>query len=651
MAIGVKGSGREGNGVSDDPAADLSAKRSTHTGRPPWRKPALIAGGLAAVVAAMVAAGLVALGAGAAGGPVRALLETKLHRPVHFAHLAVSRTAEGLRLVFTDLHVGQPKDFGPGDLAYAPRVELVVRLPPLLAGRLEAPEVTLTSPELHLRRHGPGDDNWTFGHGGGGASGMLGATRVLRITDGRVTMDDPQRRLTLQGAMSNDPGSADLPLHLDGGGVLQGAPYRVHALGGPLNGRKPKTPHAVRVEMQDGATRVRLSGTTQAPFDFRGLDMDVDADGPNLADLVYLFHLLAPNSPPFHLRAHMHREGKRFALTRLDAKLGASDVQGQVLSEHLQRRRIEATLHAHRLTARDLRVLLASPPPHAVTRDRPGVSGKGRTPPGRVFSQTPVSLHRLGGSDAALTLRVDAVEGFGLPVNNLDLRLRAERGRLTVAPLAFSAAGGTVRIDYALDTTAKAPPAQLTARVRGLQLGRTGRGGAFGGRLDAETQVRGAGLSVAEQAATAGGRATLRLTSASLPRKDAAALSGDLLGLVASLLQPKSRVPLRCVSADFAVASGVARATRLVVATGEGTATGGGEIDLRDEQVRLRLEASSRGPGPLLRLPIPIVVDGPISKPHPHAQAPRGAGGPSGLLRSLGRLVGPRPSGPPAPTC
>ncbi len=614
------------------------------------KRVAIVAGVVAASAAALVALAAAALAGGAGGPLVRTVLEAKLHRAVRFSHLAVTSAPEGLRLVFSDLHVGQPRKFGPGDLVQAPRAELVLRPWPLLLGRLEAPEVRLTSPELHLRRLGPGDDNWTFGHGRSGASGFLGATRTLSITGGRLDMDDPQRHLALQGAFAHDPTVADLPLSLQGGGVLQGEAFRVVARGGPLNARKPGAPHAFQVEMEDGATHLRLAGTAQAPFDFRGLDADVQAQGPNLADLIYLFNLLTPNSPPFRLSGHLHREGHRFSLTHLDAKLGDSDVTGEIRSDHTARRTISATLHSHRLAAADLRVLLASPPPHAATRASAGVSGHGRTPSGKLFSQTPVSLRRLGGSDDALDYRADTATGFGAPVTSLALRLRLAQGRLAFAPLTFAMNGGAVRIDYALDTTPPQPAGRLDAHVHGLRLAGGRRGS--GGLLDADVQVRGTGPSIARQAATAQGRAGFRLTAAAAPKLAAAALSGDVLGGLAAMLSPGGKTPLRCAVADFTLAGGVARATRLVVVTASGAATGGGEVDLRDERLALQLHASASGPHPLVQLRAPIVISGTLTKPHASAKPPPPVEGIRSVLGALGRLVGGKPPpGPPAPAC
>ena len=603
----------------------------------------LVAGGAAAAVVGLAVAAALFAGKDVL---VRKVLEAKLHRSVSFSGLAVSRDAGGMRLAFSDLRIGQPARFGPGDFVRAPRLELTLHPLALLVGRLDAPEVTVTAPDLHLHRRAPGDDNWTFGRGGG-ASKLLGATRRLEIRDGRVSMDDPALGLTLQAAISSTPSEPDLPLQLEGGGVLKGEPYLVTARGGPLNGRRAGTPHRMDVSLVDGATHVRLRGATQAPFDFRGLDADGAADGPNLADLAYLFGLLAPNSAPFRGTAHMHRRGKSFEASRIQARLGDSDVEGSVSSEHGDRRTVVAVLRSRRLTARDLRILLASPPPHGSTRSTPGVPGGAKTPPGRVFSPSPMSVRRLRGVDAKLDYDVASADGFGPAVTDARLRLRLTKGRLGLAPLAFTAAGGTVRADYSLDASTPRPLGALGLRLRGVQVARLNGRGGFSGVLDADLDLRGAGTSIAQQAAGAGGRASLRVHGGSLPKLKAAALGGDVFGLLAGALQPHARAPLRCVAADFTVRAGVAEATRLTVATDEGAASGGGRIDLARERLDLTLEAVPGGAPVKLRTP--ITLTGPLSRPKVSAKAASATPSLSGLARTLRRLVGRTPPPPAVP--
>lgn len=617
-------------------------RAGSETGRTRRR---LIAGGAAglAVLLLAVAAALLA----GRDVLVRKVLEAKLHRSVSFSRLTVGGAADGLRLTFSDLRVGQPVRFGPGDLVRAPRLELTLHPLPLLAGRLEAPQVVVTAPDLHLRRHGPGDDNWTFGHGGG-ASSLLGATRRLEIRDGRVSMEDTALALTLQASVSHAPAEGALPLRLEGGGVLKGEAYRVVARGGPLNGRRPGTPHRIDIALVDGATHVRMQGVTQAPFDFRGLDADVAVDGPNLADLAYLFQLLAPNSPPYRLTTHMHRQGRTFEASRIDARLGDSDVEGVIRSDHKAHRTITAVLRSRRLTAHDLRILLASPPPHGLTRSTPGVSGRGVTPPGYVFSRTPVSLRRLRGVDAALDYDVGSATGFGPAVSDARLRLRLAGGRLAFTPLTFAMAGGTVRADYSLDTAPARPVVALGLRAHGLQVAGLQRRGGFSGRLDADLDLRGGGGSLAQQAAAAGGRASLRVRGGAMPEVKAAALGGDVFGLLAGALAPRARSPLRCAAADFTVRGGVAEATRLTVSTGEGSASGGGRIDLARERVDLTLKAL---PGGGLKLSTPITVTGPLAKPKVSAQIASARPILSGVVGAVRRLVGAAPARPPAAVC
>ncbi len=572
----------------------------------------------AGVLAAVVAAPLLLLSAvqgGLADGLVRQVLSARLGHPVSFAKLTVSHAADGRRVVFQDLRIADPPRFDKGELARVRTLDLDLRLLPLLMGRLEAPRVLLVDPVLHLRRRGPGNNNYSFGSGG--ASSFLGATRALDIRGGRLDMDDPQRGLRLQGSVAHDPADAALPLRLDGAGVLKDAPFTVSARGGPLNGRKPGQRHAIAVTLVDGATHVRLEGSTGKPFDFDDLDIDLAADGPNAGDLVYLFNLLAPNSGPFTLTAHMRKRGKLLEATRVRGRLGDTDFSGEVRADHSRPRRlIQARLHSQRLTARDLATFLASAPEHAVARVQPGRPAEGHRPSGRMLSPTPFSLARLQHNDIGLDYTAATATGFGLAASDVALRLDLDAGRLRLHPLTARVAGGTVRADFTIDTDHPKPAVSAVAAAQGVQVASLAKAHGFSGRLDAHLDAEGVGASLAEAAATAKGRASVRVTGGTLPKLQAEALQGDLFGLVgAALAGGKAREPLRCAAADFAIADGAMRATRLEVGAGTGLATGGGVIDLKREQLDLFLRATSQGAQPAVQLKAPITLTGPFTRP------------------------------------
>lgn len=613
----------------------------------------IVAAGVAAVLALLAAAPfalLAGIDAGLLNGVVRAAFSAQLNRKVTFGSLKADLFAREPRLTFTDLHIGEPGGFGAGDMAHVRTLDLTLNLWPLLAGRFDAPTIAATGLELHLKRRGPGDDNWTFGRkgtGGQGASGFLKGTRRLAIAAGHVDMDDPQRRLTLSGAISNDADDPQLPLHLQGAGMLKGADFHITARAGALNGRAKAAPWPFKATLTDGATRIDMDAATQQPFDLDVLDMQMTAAGPNLADLYYLFGFTPLNSRPYRVTGRLRVSGKTLLAEGLHGRIGDSDIAGSLSSDQVgARRRLSGRLSSRTLAAADLATLLASLPPRLTARSQPGLSGKGETPKGRVFSQTPFSISRLQAEDLRIDYSAAALTGFDLPLSDLHGRLAITDGTLAFAPVSAALAGGTVRAAFSLKPGR--PDSQVTlkldmhdVRLSGLTHGAGGVGGALGVSIAA----RGGGSSLAGAAADASGEAGFRLQRGAIPKADAAALGGDLFWLIGAKLGAKgARTGLRCAAGDFQIANGVMHAKRLVIATDTSAAVGGGDIDLGHETLALRLLTADVGPKPAVQLSAPITITGTLAQPKVGAELTKGKLDVSGLF---GALV--RPFKPPAP--
>lgn len=614
---------------------------------------AVVAAAVAAVLVAAPLALLWAVDAGLLNGLVRHAFEAQLHRKVVFGALKADLLAREPRLVLTDVRVAEPPGFGADDFARARTLDLTLRLGPLLAGRFDAPTIRIEGLELRLKRRGPGDANWILGaKGGAGASGFLAGTRRLEIGPGRVSMDDPQRALTLSGEMSNDPDDPRLPLHLQGGGMLKGADYQIVARAAPLNARPASAPWAFRATLVDGATRIDMDGAAWRPFDFDRLDMRMIAQGPNLADLHYLFGFTPLNSRPYALAARLRLDDKGLRAEGLRGRLGDTDVEGALSARSVGgRRRLSGRLSSQVLTATDLQILLATPPPRLVARSQPGVAGKATPSAGRLFSTAPFSLSRLGAEDIVLDYAARSTRGFGLAAADARAHLGIERSRLTLAPLSFTAAGGRVRAELRLDPGRPHPTVGLKLDARDLALGGLTHGaGGVGGRLDATVDARGSGASLADAAADAQGRAGFRLQRGALPKLDAEALGGNLFGLIgAKLGSSRSRTGLRCAAGDFDIAGGVVTARRLVVATDAGAAVGGGRIDLGRETVALELRPAAVGPKPAVRLDAPITISGPLLHPKVGASLSRARLDFGGLFGALAHPFRSRPPPPAQP--
>jgi uncharacterized protein involved in outer membrane biogenesis len=600
--------------------------------------------GVAILVASVVvfgAAVVVGLQTGALGGAVQATLSTMTGRTVAFRHMRATLFTSEPMFELDDLVIGSPPAITRAALLTTPRAVVRIRLAALMTGDPHVFDVGLDRPAAHLVRLGHGRNNYSFGTAGGSnAWRRLGR---FQFDDGTLIYDDPERHAVLSGHISHTAGNAGLrALHLSGGGEINDGAFTIDAWGGSLANRDARSPYPFTARITDGAVQVRLTGVSGKPFDYRKLDVTLEASGPDLADLTYLFEAPAPDSAAFNLTAHLVRDQPALRMNDIVARIGRSDLTGSLTSDHPAggRRTIQAVFRAQVLDLRDVRTALRRRPSHAQTRSIP-MSAPPSADDGRLFPDAPFNLLALRRDD--LDLQITAADAPGAPfrVAALNARLRLQRGRLTLDPVSFSADPGLVSGLMVLDGSRTPPQVALRVKVRG------GRLAALAPRLaavadaglDADVDLRGAGRSLHAAAGSAEGRVALRLGQGRLQASKAAALGGDLVKALGLALGDKTRqTALTCAVADFQAKAGRLEVRNLVIVTAAGSTRGSGAIDLGGETIALALQGTPAHPR-LLQVNAPVHIDGPLSRPGVRPD----------VLKGLGRLAASlRPGRPKA---
>src|SRR5699024_2043957 len=79
---------------------------------------------------------------------------------------------------------------------------------------------------------------------------------------------------------------------------------------------------------------------------------------------------------------------------------------------------------------------------------------------------------KLRAMDADVRLRATRIESPALPLDHMDASLSLADGLLTLQPLDFGVAGGTIRSNVHMDARGEAIRTRLAADVGGLHLGR-----------------------------------------------------------------------------------------------------------------------------------------------------------------------------------
>ena len=597
------------------------------------RAPRWLSVGIAALftLALAVTAALIVVSTWGGGTLVRMGLSAKLHRAVSFRRATLRLFSGDPTIVITDLKVPSPPAISRDDLLQAATVVLHLRAAPLLLGRIELRSVSIQGAQLTLVRLGHARNNYTFG--GGGSGKLLGGVTNFSVLHSRWSMRDPDRHIVMSGPLEHETGSA-LPLLMQGEGTVSEEPVSVVLRGDALNGRDPKKPWPVAIHVIDGAATMNLEGSVQAPFDFRGFDLKVAASGPNLAALGALLRIAAPNSRQFVLTTRAQRSGHVVRLSALKARLGSSDLAGEITSDHSRpKRKIVAKLQSETLQATDLAILISPPVPHASSRITPGAKPHADARGAR----RPLPIDALRKLDAQLNVSAVHVEGYALPLRDVRLQVALAEGKLTADPIHFQLPAGTVDAKVTANAGQPTPSGALRATLRGARIAalRPKLRLVLDGDLDATADLRGVISSLEAILSSASGRVTFRVSHGRMQRAPSAVLSGDPLAAVALAFSGKGMQPLNCAAGVFVGRDGVFRADQLIVSTSTGTASGGGNVDLGGGQIHLKLQGH-----PSRRFATaapPVLIAGPIA--HPRVTVDKGAVVASGLTGAVAAIV------------
>lgn len=563
-------------------------------------------------------------------GPVGAAASVRLGRTVEIVgDLKVHPWSLSPAAEAYDVRIAQPAWVkNNADMARIGRLAVQIEIAPLFAGRTVLPRLEVTRPRLELVRLPDGRANWAFGGKGGGKGMKLPAIRRFIITDGRINLIDRQRGARFSGTVYTDEtaGGADRGVFaLRGEGRLNGARFLASVTGDPLLNVSPDRPWPFRADVRAGATRIQANARIVKPFDLGRFEGSATVTGADLNDLYGLTGLVLPNTPPYSVSGQITRRGTLYRLEKATGRIGDSDLSGDLSVETRGVRPfLNADLRSRRLDFDDLGSLFGGAPAtrrgETASPEQAAIAGRLQKA-ARLFPDASLQVERIRAMDAKVTYRAETVNAPGLPLSKVALALNLKDGVLTGDPVALTFSRGSIGGLVRLDARGEQPRTDIDLRLTGARLedwikfGAVGGQPAVEGQIVARARLTGYGNSVRKAAASADG--TLTIVS---PRGEIRQAFAELLGvnvfkgLYLLLSEDPRQTAIRCAVADFRVKDGIARSNRIIVDTGVVLVTGSGTINLKTERLNLMFEGESKKPR-LLRLFIPIRVDGPLMKP------------------------------------
>jgi uncharacterized protein involved in outer membrane biogenesis len=594
-------------------------------------------------------------------GPVGALASARLHRQVTIAgDLKVHPWSFTPRAEAYDVRIAEPDwakaasqaEGRHGDMARVAAVKVSAKLLDLIRGRTVLPLLEIDRPDVRLRRQASGRANWTFSDATQKQGLKLPAIQHFIIDDGRLSIDDAQRRITFVGVVSSNErtlGPRRGVFQLTGDGRLNGERFKAEATGAPLLNVSPDRPYLFRAQVDSGPSHILAAGQITRPFNLGVFQTDLTLRGPSLNKLYALTGLALPNTPPYRLHGRLSRDGPHWKITSLGGFVGDSDLSGDLFVEAGGKRPyLKGDLLSRHLEWDDLMTVFGGPPsvrPGQTFSPEQKAQAQKLAAEGRLLPDVTLNASRLRTLDADVRYRALSVTDPHVPVRALDVTLGVEKGVLTATPLTLDLPAGRVAGKIRLDANGPvaATDVDLTlsrGRVQDFVHLTNGARPAIEGGLGGHFRLHGVGDSVRAAAADASGSASLFIPGGQMRQAFA-----ELLGINASkaLLQLWSKntdeTPIRCAVATFTVSGGVMRTNRLVFDTGVVVAGGGGAVDLRDERLNLKIEGHSKKPR-LVRLIAPITLTGPLRHPDIGVDTSKLVGQ-GGLGAVLGTLVSP----------
>lgn len=514
------------------------------------------------------------------------------------------------------------------------RAEAEVELLPLLAGDVRVTRLVLVEPDILLEVNADGLSNWRTGppaddrsgapapsageverkDEAGGGPPSVPIFNHVEIRRGRLTYRDArsgeEMRFELE-RVSARAASFDAPLEIDAGGAWNGAPFSVSGAVGSLAGIASGRPLELALEAEAFGFEARLSGAVADPGKPGGLDLRAAVRGADLSSLAPLAGPDLPKLGPVAFDARIEGGADRLRVEDLKAALGASELSGRIdLVLSGPRPRASGRLAS---TGIDLAGLRSK----AAGSGRPTAARNGAEPkngrPNRVFPDDPLALDGLKAADLDLTLNVEKLAGYRVPVGAVQARIRLDNGALSVRPFSATVAGSRVDGELHLDTRRVAPGLRLAARAPELDLGRlleaAGVTDLFEGKARASADLAGSGGSVAALMAGLDGDIRLAGGSGRLKTEAFDAAVGGLSAVLGTLFSGRKRwTVVNCAVASIGIEDGRAASRAVLIDTEYSTVAAKGTANLATETLDLTVEP--RAKSATLNVAVPVRVRG-----------------------------------------
>lgn len=586
---------------------------------------------------------------------LRAQFEQQLsaltHRPVSMDALSVRWQWSGAqpgwrgwlpvpRIMADGLVVGNPPWSPDGDdMLHAEHVAIVIDPWALFDHDVRVDGLRVDSARVSLRRAADGSGNWSLSQSPAAQSSTDWTfdLRRLELNDVSVRLQDTANRLDLQASVDSlhDANPQGYGLDWKVKGSYNRAAIRGEGKsGGILSLQQGSQPFPFQAQVAIGETRIEAEGSVTRPQDLAALDVQLKLQGATMADLYPILGIVLPNTPAYSTQGHLvgtlEPGHETWTYSGFRGKVGASDLEG-TLKYLIRKPRplLTGEVQSALLRFKDLGPLVGVDTPARKARRLMAVhnaegaelapQAQVRQPAGKALPVDPIRTDSWASMDADVKFSgLKVVREKDLPLDHIQTHLVLKDRVLTLDPLDFGVAGGTLASVIHVDGADNPLKASMTLSARHLKLKKLFPAAqtmdASFGELHGDAKLSGRGNSIAALLGHANGDVRALVSKGTISRLLLETAGLNVANILINKLFGDRQVVLNCMASDFDVRNGLMSTRIFRLDTTDAVVDVTGTINLATEALALDIKPKNKS-ARIFTLRTPLYVKGTFKHP------------------------------------
>lgn len=370
---------------------------------------------------------------------------------------------------------------------------------------------------------------------------------------------------------------------------------------------------AAKADLADA--KVGVDGKITNPQEARGLDLTITFEAESLQKLSEASGTELPAIGPVKLSTHLTDKDSAYQLGDLKLQAGQTDLSGNAtLNLSGKRPALAASLNSSLV---DLTPFMGE--------EEQGKEEKKKPKSEKVFSSDPLPFDTLKAADANLDIKAKQVRTPDLVLENVNIKLNLNNGRLKLSPVNANVAGGSYALNLDLDASSgKSGIFDTVLDIKNFQPSKLPdmQDQISGASTDLSFKGKGAGGSVAAIMAGLNGHLLVKVGPGEIKSDKFSILDSDLISSTLSTINPQSSSEggrkIECGVVNMKIEDGIAKSDEnIALLTNRMSVVGSGIINLKTEELNIAIKPRARegigiSPGNLAEL---VKVGGTLAEP------------------------------------